>query len=117
MKTIEKDIEFARGDTFPFTLTFEGLGQDLSTCYLTCRVEKDRESEMLFQKSLDNGISKVTDIPELEDTYRVRIAPEDTNDLDLGQYYYDVEIGVNHDIYTVLRGKLKLTWEVTDRSE
>ena len=43
----------------------------------------------------------------------VRIAPEDTQNLSPGQYYYDLEVGANGDVFTILRGILTLVPEIT----
>ena len=108
METLNRNITFTRGDTYGFNMVFTDLEQDLDAAFLTCRVAKDKASQIVFQKSLNDGITK-TDT----DTYTVRIAPEDTADLELGTYYYDLEFSVSGDTYTPLKGKIKLTWEVS----
>ena len=42
-----------------------------------------------------------------------RKAPEDTYNVDLGTYYYDLEIWKNNDIYTILRGSLRIEKDIT----
>lgn len=106
------DLEMTRGDTKAFGVNISGLtDQDLDTAYLSCRETPDSE-EYVFQKSLGDGISKVE-----TGKYRARIAPEDTAELDTGTYYYDLEIGVNGDIFTILKGKLKITYDVTREAQ
>ena len=62
----------------------------------------------LFKKSLGNGITKT------DDGYVVRVAPADTKNAEIGKYFYDLQIGVNNDIFTVLKGVLELTYDVSE---
>lgn len=101
-----RNITMTRGDTLAFGVEIEGLNQDLETAYFTCR--ESYEGEIVFQKSLNNGISKVDD-----GQYRVRVAPSDTEDLEAGKYYYDLELGVNDDVFTILKGILEIENDVT----
>ena len=100
------NIDMVRGDTLSFGMEIEGLGQDLDSAYFTCR--KSYEDEILFQKSLEDGISKVE-----TGKYRVRVAPEDTESLTAGRYVYDLKIEANSDEFTVLWGILSIAPNVT----
>lgn len=95
------NIDMVKGDTLAFGMEIEGLGQDLSSASFTCR--KSYEDEIVFQKDLTDGISKVE-----TGKYRVRVAPEDTEDLVAGRYVYSLKIGVNSDEFTILYGILSL---------
>lgn len=105
---MQKNLKTIRGDTFAFAIEIEGLEQDLDTCYFSCKKNIDDE-EYTFQKSLDDGIEKIE-----TGKYRIRVAPEDTKDKDTGIYYYDLQIGVNGDVHTVLRGQLTIEAEITE---
>lgn len=102
----DKYITMTRGDTLAFGLEFEGLDQDLETAFFSCR--KNHTDDLAFQKSLGNGIYKVAD-----GQYGVRVAPSDTKYLNPGKYYYDLQIGVNGDVFTILKGILELECDVT----
>ena len=104
------NLSMTRGDTLAFGVEIGGLNQDLSTAYFSCKRELSDET-YAFQKTLTDGISKVE-----TGKYRVRVAPSDTANLELGDYYYDLQIGVNSDIFTILRGKLKIMYEVTEEA-
>lgn len=106
------NIIMTRGDTYSkcFEIEYEGEKQDLETVYLTCRSSYDNPDKV-FQKSLGNGIEKVSDEEKL--IYRIRIAPEDTEDLRYGDYYYDLEIGLNGDKFTILKGILRIEPDIT----
>ena len=104
------NLSMTRGDTLAFGVEIGGLDQDLTTAYFSCKRELSDET-YAFQKTLTDGISKVE-----TGKYRVRVAPSDTANLELGDYYYDLQIGVNSDIFTILRGKLKIMYEVTEEA-
>lgn len=102
-----KNINHTRGDTLAFGFTYDEPTQDLDTCYFTIK-EHPEDETILVQKKLNDGITKVD-----TGSYRVRVAPEDTKNLNLGTYYYDLEVGINSDVYTLLKGQLELTYDVT----
>ena len=95
-----------RGDTLAFSFEVEGI-DTLDTAYFSCKANADDEN-YVFQKSLTDGISLVE-----TGKYRVRVAPEDTSNIEVGSYYYDLEIGANSDIFTILKGVLKVEQDVT----
>lgn len=105
---METNLKMVRGDTLAFGVEIEGLEEDLDTAYFSCKINYD-DNSYVFQKTLGNGITKVE-----TGKYRVRVAPADTSSLEAGQYYYDLQIGVNGDIYTILRGVLKIEYDVTN---
>ena len=102
----DMNISMVRGDTLSFGLVIEGLDQNLETAYFTCKKNLS-DTSGIFQKSLGNGIT-LTD-----EGYVIRIAPEDTRYLEAGKYFYDLQIGVNSDIFTVLKGVLEIEQDVT----
>ena len=103
-----ENIRMVKGDTVSFGVEFEGLTQDLETAFFSCKKDLD-ETGYIFQKSIGNGISKVGD-----GQYTVRIAPEDTEDLDVGEYFYDLQVSLNSDVFTILRGVLFIEFDVTE---
>lgn len=104
---MKKNFEMVKGDTLAFVFEIEDFTEDLASCYFSCK-KNSEDVAYVFQKSLENGITKL-------DTgkYKVRVAPEDTKTLQIGKYYYDLQIGVGEDIYTILRGQLFLDEEIT----
>ena len=106
----KQNIEMVRGDTLAFGFKYTGTDQELDTCYFT--IKADYNGETLVQKDLTDGI-EVDATTSNSVSYKVRIAPEDTHDLDVGLYYYDLQIGMNNDIFTILRGSLKLVADIT----
>lgn len=103
------NLEMTKGDTFSFGIKIKALGQALESAYFT--VKNNYDDEPIFQKSIGNGV-------ELDHTeggdyyYTVRIAPNDTKNLEPKKYYYDFEINVNHDTFTILKGILDIEFDV-----
>jgi len=107
------NLSMVRGDTLTFGVELEDengelFTQDLESAYFTCKSSYDEE-QAVFQKDLNVGISKVA-----TGQYVVRVAPTDTEGVVPGKYYYDFEIGVNSDIFTVLKGVLTIENDVTN---
>lgn len=107
------NLEMIRGDTlsFAFEVDFDEAPQKLEKADFSCKVNLD-DDEALFHKELGNGIdfSKQDGIKMY---YIVRIAPEDTENLEAGMYYYDLSIEMNGDVFTILNGSLKIESDVT----
>ena len=104
----EEEISFTRGDTYVIVFEVKNVQDSLDTAYFTCRKDKLRETPVLFQLSLDNGINDLG-----ENKYQVVIASDLTKDLAPQAYYYDLQLGIDDVIKTPLKGKLRLTWDVT----
>ena len=104
----EREISFTRGDTYVIGFEVLNVQDALDTAYFTCRADKDRKTPELFQLSLGSGINSLGN-----SKYQVVIASNLTENMEVGTYYYDLELGLNGSIKTALKGKLKLTWDVT----
>ena len=103
------NLEMTKGDTLCFGVSIVDLGQELDSAYFT--VKNNYDDEPIFTKSLGNGIE--LDHVEGDDYYyRIRIAPNDTKNLEPKKYYYDLEINVDDDKYTILKGILDIDFEV-----
>lgn len=114
MKMFKNDfnIEMTRGDTYTIGLLIKNLGQTIDSAYLTVKNNFD-DTTPLIQKDLTNGIA-LDHIDGEDYYYSFRIAPNDTKDLEPKKYYYDLEINVNNDTFTLLKGILDLTFDVTN---
>jgi hypothetical protein len=102
-----ENITLVRGDTLSFGIVMYGDVQTLDSAYFT--VKKDYNDSPVVQKSIGDGITE-----SAEGEYTVRMAPEDTKDLELGRYYYDLQVGNGGDDFTILRGILDLVYDVTE---
>lgn len=107
-KVNELNIEMIKGDSLSFTFEVEDLETDLDSVYFTVK-KSPEDKETLIQKSLTNGISKVTDTK-----YLVMLSSLDTKFLDVANYFYDLEITIGSSVQTVIKGLLKLDTEITD---
>lgn len=99
-------ITMVRGDTLSFGLEFSGLDKDLDSAFFT--VKENQDERVVFQKRLGSGITKIE-----ENQYVVRVAPGDTRNLEPKNYHFDLEITVNGDVFTIMKGILELEHDVT----
>ena len=100
------NIKMVKGDTESFGFELEGV-ENLDAAFFSCK-RNSQDENYLFQRSLNNGITK-----RAENQYVVRINPDNTALLEPGQYWYDLEIIKNGDIFTIFRGVLDLLPEIT----
>lgn len=105
-------MEFVRGDTFIISRYFKDKdGNNLIlnkyTDDISFTMRKDLYSEIVAQKNIN-------DIEILEDgKYRITLNPRDTEQLDFGEYGYDIELRIGKDeenpfVRTVESGTIKL---------
>ena len=107
----QKDLKFVRGDTFAFDFKFFDCGNlnlTINSVYFSCR-RCDSDDDYIFQKKLGDGITELSEL-----NYRVRVAPEDTENVEPGKYRYDLQLGIGADIYTPILGDLILVRDVTE---
>lgn len=110
----EMNISNTRGDTFSFSMKCP-KNVTVESAYFTISNVKDLtdETHYLVHKSIGDGIYDLTKQEDENQTWQVRVAPEDTNHLDVGKYFYDFQVGFGADIYTLLRGRFALTYDFT----
>lgn len=101
------NLNMVKGDTLCFGIKITGT-DTLYGLYFSCKKNLDDEN-YTFQKDMHHGIDPV-DPPSI---WRVRVAPEDTRNLEPGIYYYDLQIKDHADIYTILQGTLTINQEIT----
>lgn len=117
MNYYKNDIRHVRGDTLSHNIYVEGLEQDLESIYFTCRDSLNDDSEILFEKCLNDGITYLYYDEETDTrTYAVRIDPSDTKDLQSGTYFYDEQIGVNGDVFTIMKGRFIIEQDATRKT-
>lgn len=107
------NLYMTRGDTFGFDILIEGLSSDLDEAYFSVRTDINDPAVYTFQKSLGDGIEKV-DISEANNRqYHIEVAPEDTDNVELGDYYYDLQLTAGTEVFTPLKGTFKISYDVT----
>lgn len=113
INAVNQNIDMVKGDTLAFNFQLQGLGgEDPDIIILSCA--EHYGDIPLFTVNLNNGIEKVDyNVTKDVATYSVRIAPQKTATLDVNRYYYDMQITINDDVITLMRGRLALLNEVT----
>lgn len=101
------NIKMVKGDTESFGFEIDGV-DNLDAAYFSCK-QNSQDEQYLFQKTLGGGITQSG-----ENLYVVRVAPGDTLLLNPGQYWYDLEIRKNGDVFTIFRGVMDLLPEITE---
>ena len=105
---VELDREMVRGDTESFTVTIPGIEPEALTG-LTLTLRRSAGSDPIAaQVSLGDGVTYLDN-----NVWFVRIAPEKTENLEAVRYRYDLELRFGEDVYTAIRGQLKLLQDVT----
>lgn len=111
---IERDIFIVQGDTCAFGFQLQGTkGQEPSSIILTCRESIEADDALFGVSTVDTidlrGYDEATDTF----TYGVRIPPYLTQDIPLGRYFYDLQIAINEDVFTLMRGRFSVEYQVT----
>ena len=113
--SIKRDISMVRGDTLSFGFQVTGLGgAEPDEIYFSCK-ENLEDDTYIFSISLGAGIEKRS-YDQATDTltYGVRVAPEFTESVAFGKYFYDLQMDINDDVLTLMKGKLSIEWEVKE---
>lgn len=85
-------MEFIRGDTFYFStlLSYSDktpvLLNDIETIFVTCRKYPNINFPIIFQKTLEDVTL------DEQGVLHIAFEKEDTEDLDYGQYFFDIEV-------------------------
>ena len=108
------NLEMIKGDTLSFAveIEFDDKPQKLEKADFTCKTNFD-DGDDVFKKTLGNGIT-FSKQERNKMYYVVRIAPEDTKNIEAGHYFYDMQIEINGDAFTILTGALKVRYGITE---
>lgn len=105
------DIDMIRGDTLNIQFEIEcsteiELSSDDFQVTFSCK-QFATDSTYIFQKDK----TAVTQVGY--NKFVLRLAPEDTQELNAGYYYYDLQLNIGDDVYTIALGKLQLIRDIT----
>ena len=103
-------ITMVRGDSLSFGIQIYDQDKalmDIEEAFFSCK-KNINDSAYVFQKSIADGIERM----ELG-VYDVRVAPEDTAEIEAGRYFYDMQVRLNSDIFTIMKGVLEIEMNVT----
>lgn len=107
-------IEFARGDSYDrgFVLrdkqTKEVITDEFDEVYFTVKKTWTDEEFKLQKRKSTGGITY-----EGEGRYTLHILPEDTDEMQFGEYDCDIEVKNDNGFKRTFYGRMKLTKEVT----
>jgi len=105
------NIDTIRGDTLNIQLEFESdtvLDLTSEDFDITFSLKQSATAvPYVFQKD-KTAVTEISD-----NIFMLRIAPEDTVDLVPGYYYYDIEVKLGEDIYTVAIGRMYIEVDIT----
>ena len=108
-------IEMARGDLFStsFGVYINGVRstEEMDNVYFTVKKSHYNHDPLLQKRMNDGGI-----VSDNQGCYTLTIQPEDTDNLDFGEYEFDIEIVKLPSIKRTFTGVLRLTDEVTHRN-
>lgn len=105
------DIDMIRGDTLNIQFEIESetvldlTSNDFSVTFSLKKSPTD--NAYIFQKNKSAVTSPADNI------FVLRVAPEDTVDLLPGYYFYDIQLEIGTDIFTIAIGKLNLIIDIT----
>lgn len=106
-----ENLYMVKGDTFRFLIEIEGLDNDLTDAYFSCKKNKE-DTEYIFQKSLGTGIAKKSET-DTSKIYEIVVDAADTDEVEEGNYFYDLQLEANGEKFTPLLGVLKIDWDIT----
>lgn len=107
---MKKNIRMYRGNSYCLKITVKNYDSELDKIYFTVR---DVNDVVKIAKNLTNGITKITD----ENAYQLFLVPEDTEELEVEEYKYDIEIHAGDYVATKVIGKFVLLEEQTRKEQ
>lgn len=117
INAITQNIDMVRGDTLAFNFQLNGLGSlvEYENLLVTFAVAEHYDDEHIIEIDSNNGITlEEYDVNSDTALFSVNIAPNLTKTMNLGRYYYDMQIKNTTNIITLMRGYLTLLYDVAD---
>jgi hypothetical protein len=114
INAIYQDIDIVRGDTLIYNFQVQGLNG--VTPYIIFSCAENYNYDPIFTADTTSGEITLEEYDAEKDiaTYSVVIVPNKTKTMDLGRYYYDLELSTTDDVITLMRGRLTLVYGVTN---
>ena len=107
----DQNITMVSGDTLSFNVIVKDQNGDaVAVDGATFKAKRNINSS-----STDISLSLGDGITQSDEVLTVRLAPEDTASLQ-GFFYYDMDITVDEDRFTLLRGMLQIEFDVKANS-
>ena len=105
------NFDVIRGDTINIQFEIESdtvLDLESDSFLITFSLKKAATDTAYVLQKNKSAVTKIAD-----NVFILRIAPEDTTYLVPGFYYYDIQLQIGDDIYTIALGKLNLNIDIT----
>lgn len=93
-----RNFNVKKGDQFNFTITFTNLKTDLTSMTFGVKRSYD-DSTFVIRKYFNNGITKIED-----GKYQISVSPQETANLEYGQYVFDLRFTLGSIVKTPLSG-------------
>lgn len=106
MYTRVRNFSMIKGDTLSFGLRFPGITHPITNVYFSCSKEPG-STTYVFNKSLNNGITLSTD-PNYPNVYIFTVNAQETKNIEVGEYHYDIQLKDSTDTITVITGTIKM---------
>ena len=105
-------IEYVKGDTYSRDFSISGYEEDIDNVLFTIK-NNESDKRSILQKSLDDGITLVSDEDGVK-TYNILIDANDTDNFKVGyDYYFAIKIftdEISNDIETtIIKGTFTLS--------
>lgn len=117
MNPAKLDLEIYRGSVFrkgfQWIIQSTGVAMDLTGCSIRMQIKESTCSETpLIELNTDNG--RIVIVSAIDGKWTVEILPVDTATIAAIRYVYDMDITFpSGDVFTVCRGIIKVTEDVT----
>ena len=99
------NMTMVQGDTFSFGIEVAGFTDPVTGAEFVGKLELD--GEQAWEKTLGDGV-EYAGAEDDSSFYDITLDPEDTEDLTPGQYYYQLRLIFGEDVFTVMKGILKI---------
>ena len=106
----KRPLEFVDKNDNPIDITGATVYFTLRKCIPSSDIITDNDSDVILKKDITVHTDPVNGKTELV------LTDEDTNGLELGKYFYDIQLKkANGEIKTIIKGQLKIVWDITRR--
>ena len=110
MAVVNYDIEYTKGDSHQIQVTDVG---EIDRMYMTVKISNLVKIQKTYYADERAGTSQGIERQE-DGSYIITLDPGDTNNLKIDtDYKYDIEIIVGKVKATIIKGKIRLTEEIT----
>lgn len=105
------NMTMTRGDTFCVEIEVEGVVESANNLYFVLKQDFDSDEPLIINTLTNEGAQYLGE-EDGSTYYEIYIYPEQTEELEPGQYYYEIKLDFDGAINTVLKGILKIEEEV-----